>query len=135
MIPKDNIDTSAAESAKVLRRNVAQVLENLDPPARSIREASHPLYGMTWARDILAMIGAGKSNRILAKIRNSALPISEYDRLASTMKLTRPSESPPPPSGKDGVLSPNAPDRVGDTSQQRFAKRKIAYVPNRGIPL
>ena len=85
-IPTANIDIAVASAAIIVVNNAFKILGDTRASSEVIREAIMPIYGITWTRPIFARFKQGRLNSFLAKVRNSTLPRSEYDRLASFWK-------------------------------------------------
>ena len=86
MIPTANIDIAVASAAIIVIDNASRIVGDTKASPQVIREALIPIYGLTWTRAIFARFKQGRLNGFLAKIRNSSLPRSEYERLASFWK-------------------------------------------------
>lgn len=85
-IPLANIDIATASAAIIIVDNAAKISGDFKASPSTIREAIPPIYGLTWNRTVCSHFEGGRLNAVLAKVRNSALPREEYERLASFWK-------------------------------------------------
>ena len=86
MVPLANTDCALSSAAKIIIDHLAKVVGDPKASSKIIVEAIRPVYGLTWTRAVLSHIGTSRINSILAKIRNSTCPRSEYDRVSTLWK-------------------------------------------------
>ena len=91
MIPLENRDNAIFEAAKLDCDYARRRVFDEQATARSISLADVPLFGIRWSKTIIVALGRRRDgrrvNQLLAKVRNSAPPRVEYDRMADLFKL------------------------------------------------
>ena len=91
MIPLENRDNAILEAAKLDFDHAWRRVFDEQATARSISLAVVPLLGIRWSKKIIVALDRRQNNRrvnqLLAKVRNSALPRAEYDRMEDLSKL------------------------------------------------
>ena len=90
MIPLGNRDNATLEAANLAFDYAWRRVFDEQAAAQSISLADAPLFGIRWSKKIIAALDRRQNNRrgnqLLAKVRNSALPRIEYDRLGDLFK-------------------------------------------------
>ena len=91
MIPLQNRDDAIFAAAKLAFDYARRRVFDEQATAQSIALSVVPLFGIRWGKKIAADSGRRQNdrrvNQLLAKVRNSALPRIEYDRLGDLFKL------------------------------------------------
>ena len=91
MIPLGNRDNAILEAAKLAIDYAWRRVFDEQADAQSISLAVAPLFCIRWGKKIIVSLDRRQNNRrvnqLLAKVRNSALPRIEYDRMGDLFKL------------------------------------------------
>ena len=87
MSPHPNHDTAVIAAAHLAFDHAWRNAFASNSPALSVSVALVPLFGIRWIKKITNAVKTHRINELLAKIRNSPVPRSDYDRVADLFKL------------------------------------------------
>ena len=83
MIPGSSADIVTAEAAKLIWGNVARQVGMPNMSASEMCTSIRPVYGIVWNRTIVDNVATKRINDEPARLRNSALPPKDYQRLVA----------------------------------------------------
>ena len=86
-MPHPNHDTAVIAAAHLAFDHAWRNAFASEATWNSISVALVPLFGISWGEKITTAVKTRRINAILAKIRNTAAPRADYDRLADLFKL------------------------------------------------
>ena len=87
MLPHPNRDAAVIAAAHLAFGRSWRNAFASDATGRSISVALVPLFGISWGKKITTAVKTYRINELLAKIRNTAAPRVDYDRIAELFKV------------------------------------------------
>ena len=94
-LPPENADISTAAAAAVILGSVSRQIGTPEMTASATSAAIRPVYGVVRNRTVIDKITTDRINKVLARLRNSALPPTEYHRLTAMLLEAYHSANPP----------------------------------------
>ena len=82
-ISEDSLDTAAAAVAGIVRSHLTRTIGQSASANAELRTDVTACYGVRWNRAVITAIATNRTNRVLAFLRNSGFPRTEYERLAA----------------------------------------------------
>lgn len=84
--PAENYDLAVGAAATLIWANLERVAADPQASTRKLIQSIRPLYGIAWNRAVIIQLKTERMNPLVCKLRNSLLPRTEYNRLATFIK-------------------------------------------------
>ena len=74
-------DLATTRAAELVLNELQKQLKDPQTPIKLVIQALIPVFGIRWDSRVIHRVGAGRLRHILWSLRNSALPVAEYNRV------------------------------------------------------
>ena len=82
-LKSEHQDKATGEAARVVIANLQKQLGTPGLSAGAHTKLLIPVYGLNWNRNVIRFVATNELNNLFVRLRNSALPKVEYDRLTT----------------------------------------------------